>query len=99
MHAFDAGTGAVAWQGQLAQSVAATVASDDVVFTSHEDFFTGNSAIHFYNATTGAETGIALSVPTSAPPTVANHMLLQPTGDIVTGTGGGVIAYTVGQPD
>jgi outer membrane protein assembly factor BamB len=99
MHAFDAGTGAVAWQGQLAQSVAATVASDDVVFTSHEDFFTGNSAIHFYNATMGTETGIALSVPTSAPPTVANHMLLQPTGDIVTGTGGGVIAYTVGQPD
>lgn len=99
MHAFDAGTGAVAWQGQSAQSVAATVASNGVVFTSYENVFTGSSAIHSYNSTTGAETDIALPVPTSAPPTVADRMLFQPTGDIPAGTGGGVIAYMVGQPE
>jgi outer membrane protein assembly factor BamB len=99
MHAFDARTGAVVWQGQFAQSLAATVAGDGVVFTSHEDLFTGSSAIHSYNSTTGVETDIALSVPTSAPPTVADHILLQPTGNVVTGTGGGVVAYTVGPPN
>jgi hypothetical protein len=95
MHAFDARTGVVEWQGQSAQSLAATIVSDGVVFTSHEDFFTASSAIHSYNTMTGAETDITLPVPTSAPPTVADHILLQPTGDLVDGTGGGVIAYRV----
>jgi outer membrane protein assembly factor BamB len=95
VHAFDARTGVVEWQGQSAQSLAATIASDGVVFTSHEDLFTASSAIHSYNSRTGAETEITLPVRTSAPPTVARHILLQPTGYVVDGTGGGVIAYTV----
>jgi outer membrane protein assembly factor BamB len=95
VHAFDARTGAVEWKGQSAQSLAATIASDDVVFTSHEDLFTASSAIHSYNSRTGDETDITLPIPTSAPPTVAGRILLQPTGYIVDGTGGGVIAYTV----
>jgi polyvinyl alcohol dehydrogenase (cytochrome) len=99
MHAFDVRTGAVAWQGQFAQSLAATVAGDGVVFTSHEDVFTGHSAIHSYDSKTGAEMDVVLSVPTSAPPTVAGHILLQPTGDVVHGTGGGVIAYTLARRD
>lgn len=95
MHAFDAQTGVVEWQGQSAQSLAATIASDGVVFMSHEDLFTASSAIHSYNSRTGAEMDITLPVPTSAPPTVARHILLQPTGYVVDGTGGGVIAYAV----
>ena len=95
MHAFDAQTGIVVWQGQSAQSLAATIAGDGIVFTVHEDLSSAASSIHMYNPMTGVETDLSLPVSSAAPLTVAGHMLFQPTGNPLDGTGGGIIAYTV----
>ncbi|HEY6458753.1 MAG TPA: PQQ-binding-like beta-propeller repeat protein [Polyangiaceae bacterium] len=95
MHAFDARTGAVAWEMQGAQSVVATVGANGVLFVTHNDILTGESALLGFDATTGAE---LLDVPLSAsdgPPTPVGRMLLEPTGNLQDGTGGGVTAYAL----
>lgn len=95
MDAFDALTGAVAWQAEQAQSVAATVAGNGVVFVSHNDILAGTSALMAFDAATGAQV-LDLSLSASeGPPTPVGRMLLEPTGNVATGAGGGVTAYAL----
>ncbi len=95
LHAFDGRTDAALWEQQGAQSVAATVAGNGVLFVTHNDILQGTTTLEAFSASIGA---LVWSTPLSAsdgPATVLDRMLLEPTGNVADGTGGGVTAFAL----
>jgi glucose dehydrogenase len=98
MHAFDGRTDAVLWEQSGAQSVVATVAGDGVAFVTYNNLFAPAppfAALQAYDTASGA---LVLSIPLAAsdgPATPVGGMLLEPTGNLQDGSGGGVIAYVL----